>query len=231
MFWHEAILPLWTDLQVQESLNIPPPKFCHTRHYLILHMTSPLWPATFVHIVWLLLLHDAIKMESNYTWINYNYDNIATRSHIMIYNFVWNFILVPNLVAFISQKEKSVWFFVSRLLTCSVRKMALICLMQNIDVCFPNECLLCNRKMLLHLVTKMKYYTSFYIIKWLLMAGYIIVDSCVNWHNFYRIVLLKKFYNIATKVSGRKVLRLVIYLTDQSIYFCCVLVTVWTIFH
>ena len=125
MFWHEAILPLLADLQVQESLNIPPPKFCHTQNYLILHMTWPLWPATLVHflryivkrksssifsatdisrnIVWLLLLHDTIQIESNYTWINYNRDNIATRSHMMIYNFVWNFILIPNLVAFISQ--------------------------------------------------------------------------------------------------------------------------------
>ena len=41
-------------------------------------------------IVWWLQLHDTIQMKSNYTWINYNHDNIAIRSHIMIYNFVWN---------------------------------------------------------------------------------------------------------------------------------------------
>ena len=52
----------------------------------------------------------------------------------MIYNFVWNLILLPNSVAFISQTEKNVWFFDYHLLTCSVRKMALICLMQNIDM-------------------------------------------------------------------------------------------------
>ena len=46
----------------------------------------------------------------------------------------WNLILVPSLVAFISQKEKNVWFFDYHLLTCSVRKMILICLMQNIDM-------------------------------------------------------------------------------------------------
>ena len=46
-----------------------------------------------------------------------------------------NKLLVPNLVAFISQKEKSVWLFDYHLLTCSVRKMVLMCLMQNIDMC------------------------------------------------------------------------------------------------
>ena len=46
----------------------------------------------------------------------------------------WNLILVPNLVAFISQKEKNVCFFDYHSLTCSVRKMVLICLMQNIDM-------------------------------------------------------------------------------------------------
>ena len=60
------------------------------------------------NIVWLLQLHDTIQMKS---------------------------ILVPDLVAFISQKEKNVWFFDCHLLTCSVRKMVLRCLMQNIDMC------------------------------------------------------------------------------------------------
>ena len=83
-------------------------------------------------IVWLLQLHDTIQMKSNYTWINYNNDNIAIRSHIMTY--VWNLIFGTNLVAFISQKEKNVCFL-HHLLTCSVRKMVLICLRQNIDIC------------------------------------------------------------------------------------------------
>ena len=79
---------------------------------------------------------------------------------------------VPNLVAFISQNEKNVWFFNYHLLTCSVRKMVLKRLMQNIDMCllykshqtarlvlthFPNECLPYNVKMLLNLVAKMKF--------------------------------------------------------------------------
>ena len=42
--------------------------------------------------------------------------------------------LVQNLVAFISQNEKNVWFSDYHLLTCTVRKMVLICLMQNIDM-------------------------------------------------------------------------------------------------
>ena len=53
----------------------------------------------------------------------------------MINDFVWSLILVPNLVASISQKEKNIWFFNYHLLTFSVRKMVLICLMQNIDMC------------------------------------------------------------------------------------------------
>ena len=86
------------------------------------------------NIVWFHQLHDTIQMKSNYIWINYNHDNIAIRSHIMIYNFVRNLFLLPNLVTFISHKEKNVWFFDYHLLTCSVRKMVLLCLMQNIDM-------------------------------------------------------------------------------------------------
>ena len=43
--------------------------------------------------------------------------------------------MLPNLVAFISQKDKNVCFSNDHLLTCSVRKLELICLMQNIDMC------------------------------------------------------------------------------------------------
>ena len=132
-----------------------------------------------------------------------------------------NQFLVPNLVAFISQNEKNVWFFDYHLLiiTCSVRKMVLICLMQNIDMCllhkshqiaslvshlinhFPNECLPCNIKMLLNLVANMKFCTSFYIIKWLLMAIYIVYSCRIS---FNLNCIIKQFYNIATKVSSRK---------------------------
>ena len=44
------------------------------------------------------------------------------------------YFLLPNLVAFISKKEKNVWLFDYPLLTCSVRKMVLMCLMQNMDM-------------------------------------------------------------------------------------------------
>ena len=60
------------------------------------------------NIVWLRQLHDTIQMKSNFG---------------------------TNIVAFISQKKKNIWFFDYHLLTCSVRKMVLICLMQNIDMC------------------------------------------------------------------------------------------------
>ena len=43
--------------------------------------------------------------------------------------------LLPNSVAFISHKDKNVCFVNYHLLTCRVRKMVLICLMQNIDMC------------------------------------------------------------------------------------------------
>ena len=45
------------------------------------------------------------------------------------------YFLLPNLVAFLSQKEENVWFCGYNLLTCSVRKMVLMWLLQNIDMC------------------------------------------------------------------------------------------------
>ena len=73
---------------------------------------SPMWPravreinkssSTFFstnissNIVWLLQLHDTIQMKSNFTLINYSHDNIAKRSHIMIYNFVWNLVFATK---------------------------------------------------------------------------------------------------------------------------------------
>ena len=40
----------------------------------------------------LLQLHGKIQKKSNYTWILYNHDNMAMRSHVMINNCVWNLI-------------------------------------------------------------------------------------------------------------------------------------------
>ena len=54
----------------------------------------------------------------------------------MIYDDVWNLIFATKTSSiFISEKDKNVWFFNYHLLTCSVRKMKLICVMQNIDMC------------------------------------------------------------------------------------------------
>ena len=60
--------------------------------------------------------------------IYYDYFNCMIQSK-------WNQILVSDLEAFISQNKKNVWFFEYHLLTCSVREMVLICLMQNINMC------------------------------------------------------------------------------------------------
>ena len=43
-------------------------------------------------------------------------------------------------MAFVSQKEKTACFFGYHLLTCSVQKMVLLCLMQNIDMSLLYEC-------------------------------------------------------------------------------------------
>ena len=83
------------------------------------------------YIRWLFQLHDTIQFKSNYTRINYNHDNMDIRIYIMIYDSVYNIFLVPNLVAYISQKEKKL----GHLLICSVRKMVLVCLMQSIIMC------------------------------------------------------------------------------------------------
>ena len=102
----------------------------------------------------------------------------------MIYDSVYNLIFATKFSSIYLAKDKNVWFFNYHLLTCSVRKMQFICLMQNIDmwllykshqiarlvshliITFSSECLQCNKKMLLnYLVAKMKFYKYFYIIK------------------------------------------------------------------
>ena len=161
-------------------------------------------------------------MKSNYTWINYNHDIIAIRSHIVICNFVWNFIFGTKFSSiYPAKKEKNVWCFDCHLLTRSVRQMVLICLMQNIDMClctnlikshvwyhtllitFPNECLSCSKKILLNLVAKNEILHIF-LYHWMTSYGYNIVDSCIISFNLNCIMQLKQFYNIATKVSSSK---------------------------
>ena len=38
------------------------------------------------NMIWFFQLHDAIKIKSNHTGINFNHNNIVIRSHIVIYN-------------------------------------------------------------------------------------------------------------------------------------------------
>ena len=161
-------------------------------------------------------------MKSNYTWINYNRDNIAIISHIMIHNFVWNLIFgVKFSSIYLSKGEKLLVFIDYHLLTCIVRKMVLIYLMQNIIcVCcihfiqlhdwyhtllitFPNECLPCNKKMLLNLVAKNEILHIF-LYHEVTSCGYMIVDTCMIPLNLNFIMQLKQFYNIATTVSSNK---------------------------
>ena len=52
--------------------------------------SSGTFSATYIssNIIWLLQLYDRIQLKPNYTWINWNHDNIAIRSHIMIHTSV-----------------------------------------------------------------------------------------------------------------------------------------------
>ena len=78
--------------------------------------SSSTFSATIIssNIVWFLQLHDTIQMKSNYTWINYNHDNIDIWSHIMIYDFVWNFIFGTNFISiYLVKVEKRLFFLLS----------------------------------------------------------------------------------------------------------------------
>ena len=132
-----------------------------------------------------------------------------------------NHSLVPNLEAFTSQNEKKVEIFDHHLLTCSVRKMVLIYLMQNIDMCLLYKSHQIAR-LVSHLINpfskwmftvERKNATKFgskneilHIFFYHLVTsdGDIIVDSCMISFNLNCIMWLKQFYDIATKVSCRK---------------------------
>ena len=107
---HIGIISLWAVREITKSSST----------YSVTNISS--------NIAWLLELHDIIQIKSNYTWINYDHDNIAIWSHIIIYNFVWNSIFGTKFSSIYLGKGEN-------LLTCSARKMVLICLMQNIDMC------------------------------------------------------------------------------------------------
>ena len=129
------------------------------------------------------------KWNQFHAAINYNHNNIAIRIQIMIHNTVQNLISATKFSSIYLAKGHKRLAFNYHLLTCGVREIVLIWLMQNIGMCllykshqiahlvshlinhFSNDCLPCIKKMLPNLVAKMKIYTSFYIIKWLLIAG------------------------------------------------------------
>ena len=63
------------------------------------------------NIVWLLQLQDAIQMKSKDTWISYNHENIAIRSHTRIYNCVWNLIFGTKFSNIYLAKGENIYFF------------------------------------------------------------------------------------------------------------------------
>ena len=132
-----------------------------------------------------------------------------------------NHILVPHLVAFISQNDKNVWFFDCHLLTCSVRNTVLICLMQNIDMCLMYKSHQIAR-LVSHLINHFSKWmfavprrnaTKFgsnnkilhiFLYHWVTSDGDIILDSCIITFSLNCSLQLKQFYDKATKVSSRK---------------------------
>ena len=173
----------------------------HTGQWL-----GPLWEFLVLSLVYTSAVREITKSSSTFSATNIS-------SNVVWFlplhgDFVRNFIFGTKFSSIYLAKWENAWFFDYDFLTCSVRKMVLMCLMQNIDmhawyhaslITFPNECLPCNKKIRLNLVSKMKFYTSIYIIKWLLMAIYIIVDSRKLSFNFNCIMKLKQFKNIVTK--------------------------------
>ena len=64
------------------------------------------------NIIWFLQLHDTIKMKSNHTLINYNHDNIAIKSHIMVCNSVYSFIFATKFNSIdLAKGEKRLFFY------------------------------------------------------------------------------------------------------------------------
>ena len=117
--------------------------FVTVQSYDMCKWSSTLWPddriRLFTHYsasLSPLSVREITKSSSTFSATNTS-SNIVWSISTAWYNpneIKWNLILLPNLVAFISQKEKNVCFFDYHSLTGSVRKMVLICLMQNIDM-------------------------------------------------------------------------------------------------
>ena len=59
----------------------------------------------------ILKLFDTVQMKSNYTRINYNHENTAIRSHIIINNSMWNLIFATKFRSiYLSKGEKRLVF-------------------------------------------------------------------------------------------------------------------------
>ena len=114
-------------------------KFFEMFMYWHIHVTEALAESTTridICLKFSLSVREITKNGSTFSTTNTS-SNIVWSISTAWYNpngIKWNLILVPNWVAFISQKEKNVFFLDYHSLTCSVRKMVLICLMQNIDI-------------------------------------------------------------------------------------------------
>ena len=65
-------------------------------------------------IIWFLHLHDINQIKSNYTWINYNHDDIAIWCHIMIYDNAYNLIFATKFGnIYLAKGEKCSFFRLS----------------------------------------------------------------------------------------------------------------------
>ena len=63
------------------------------------------------YIISILKLHDIIQIKSNYTWINYNHENIAMRSHIIINESLWNLVFAAKFSnIYLAKREKRLFF-------------------------------------------------------------------------------------------------------------------------
>ena len=77
---------------------------------------------------------------------------------MIIDNDMWNLTSATKVSSIYLEKGKKVWFFDYHLLTHSVLKMVLMCLMQNIDMC-----LMCKS----HQITRLVSHLTDYFCNWI----------------------------------------------------------------
>ena len=182
-------------------------------------------------MIWFFQLHDTIKMKSNHTGIYHDNNNTAIRSHIMIYNSI--IIFATKFSSIYLAKGQKLFFFQLSFVNLQRTKdgthiwckiYTCVCCISLIKshgwyqtslITSPSECLPCNKK------NATKFGSKNEILQILLyhqVASYVylIVNLCIISSSLNYIIKLKQFHNIATKVSSRKklLLLLVIALTD-----------------